>query len=67
VDVQKSIASMFKTLPKHVWSEVGASHPDFTFHSLEMRGELDEYYKNKQHKKAMKAPIDPDKLRKAGY
>jgi hypothetical protein len=32
-----------------------------------MRGELDEYYKNKQHKKAMKAPIDPDKLRKAGY
>jgi len=31
-----------------------------------MRGELREY-KNKQHEKAMKAPIDQDKIRKAGW
>jgi hypothetical protein len=30
-----------------------------------MRGELK--YKNEQHEKAMKAPIDQDKIRKAGW
>jgi len=30
-----------------------------------MRGELK--YKNEQHEKAMKAPVDQDKIRKAGW
>jgi hypothetical protein len=30
-----------------------------------MRGELK--YKNEQHEKAMKAPIDEDRIRKAGW
>jgi len=66
-DARKSIASMLKMSPKHVWSEVGASHQDSTYLSSEMRGALDEKYKNKQHEKAMKAPIDEDKIRKAGW
>jgi hypothetical protein len=32
-----------------------------------MRGALDARYKNKQHEKAMKAPINEDKIRKAGW
>ena len=31
-----------------------------------MRGALNEKYKNKQHEKAMKAPINEDRIRKAG-
>ena len=80
--------------PKHVWSEVGASHQDSTSAYSEMPGELDMVkdtkqspvyekgypsydavnrdenvkYKNKQHEKAMKAPVDPsDAIRKAGW
>ena len=60
---------MLKMSPKHVWSEVGASHQDSTSAYSEMPGELDKdmKYKNKQHKKAMNAPIDQDRIRKAGW
>ena len=68
---QKNILSMLKTLPKHVWSEVGASHQGSTSAYSGMPGEprYDNEYKNEQHKKAMQAEIkeDPsDALRKAG-
>ena len=58
-DVRKSITSMLKKSPKHVWSEVGASHQDYTSAYSEMPGELEEVvkYKNEQHEKAMKAEI----------
>jgi hypothetical protein len=58
---------MLKTLLKRVWQKDGDSHPDYTFHSSEMRGALNEKYKNKQHEKAMKAPINEDRIRKAGW
>jgi hypothetical protein len=32
-----------------------------------MRGALDKKYKNAQHERAMKAPINEDKIRKAGW
>jgi hypothetical protein len=62
---------MLKKWPKHVWSEVGASHQDSTSAYSEMPGELEEVveYKNKQHKKAMKAPIQKnldEELREKG-
>jgi len=57
---------MLKTWLKRVWQKDGDSPPDYTFHSSEMRGEL-RHYKNKQHEKAMKAPINEDKIRKAGW
>ena len=68
-DVRKSITSMLKKSPKHVWSEVGGSHQDYTYHYSETHGELNTVtdYKNKQHEKAMKAPIDEDRIRKAGW
>ena len=58
---------MFKFIKNLFKRKKGGDSPrDFTFHSSEMRGEL--RYKNKQHEKAMKAPIkDLDKkLRKKG-
>ena len=62
---------MLKMSPKHVWSEVGASHQDSTSAFSGMPGEprYDNEYKNKQHEKAMKAEIkDPsDAIRKAGW
>jgi hypothetical protein len=64
---------MLKTLLKRVWQKDGDLPQDYTYHSSEMRGEhsreMDALYdfKNKQHKKAMKAPIDEDKIRKAGW
>tara|TARA_B000000441_G_C21579690_1_gene253602 strand:- start:494 stop:676 length:183 start_codon:yes stop_codon:yes gene_type:complete len=60
---------MLKKSPKHVWSEVGASHQDSTSAYSEMPGEHKMTYKNKQHKTAMKAEIkDPsDAIRKAGW
>jgi hypothetical protein len=65
-DARKSMFSMFKKSRKSAWKKDGASPPDFTFHSSEMRGALE--YKNKQHERAMKAPIKnlDDKLRKKG-
>ena len=63
-DVRKSITSMLKKSPKHVWSEVGASHQDSTSAYSEMPGELDKdmKYKNRQHEKAMKAEINKSDL-----
>ena len=69
VDVRKSITSMLKKSPKHVWSEVGASHQGSTSAYSGMPGEprYDNEYKNEQHEKAMKQPIDQDAIRKAGW
>jgi hypothetical protein len=55
----------------YVWGEVGGSHHASTSVYSETLGELDPQriqreYKNEQHKKAMNAPIDEDKLRRAG-
>ena len=69
VDAVKNTPSMLKTWLKRVWSGDGDLPPDYTYHSSEMRGELDKVYMNKQHKKAMEAPIkDPSEaIRKAGW
>jgi hypothetical protein len=56
---------MLKTLLKRVWQKDGDSLQDSTLAYSEMPGELRQY-KNAQHEKAMKAPIDQDALRKAG-
>ena len=67
---------MLKMSPKHVWSEVGGSHQDYTSVYSEMPGEhsrdMDALYDikketNEQLEKAMKAPIDQDAIRKAGW
>jgi hypothetical protein len=69
VDVVKNIPSMLKTLPKRVWKEDGDSLQDSTSHYSEMPGELNKLseYRNAQHAKAMKASIDQDAIRKAGW
>tara|TARA_B110000977_G_C10769738_1_gene374158 strand:- start:381 stop:584 length:204 start_codon:yes stop_codon:yes gene_type:complete len=62
-----------KKSPKHVWKGDGVLPPDFISPSSETPGEhsreMDALYdfKNKQHEKAMKAPINEDKIRKAGW
>jgi hypothetical protein len=67
VDAVKNMPSTLKTWLKRVWQKDGDLPQDYTFHSSEMRGALDARYKNKQHEKAMKAPINEDKIRKAGW
>jgi hypothetical protein len=65
----KNIPSTLKMLLKRVWRKDGDSPPDYTFHSSEMRGELDAKYKNEQHERAMKAPINKpldEQLREKG-
>jgi len=58
---------MCKTLQTSVWSEVGASHQDSTSASSETHGEPKKRdRRSEQLERAMKAPIDVDKLRKAG-
>jgi hypothetical protein len=56
---------MYKKSRTSAWKEGGGSPLDSTSHYSEMPGELSKY-KNEQHKKAMNAPIDQDKIRKAG-
>jgi hypothetical protein len=51
--------------PKHVWSEVGASHQGSTSVSSETLGEPSPV--QDKNKKAMAEPLDVDKIRKAGY
>jgi hypothetical protein len=53
---------MLMKLPNYAWSEVGGSHHASILASSETPGEP----KKTQLEKAMKAPIDIDKLRKAG-
>jgi len=66
VDAVKNMFSTLKTWLKRVWSGDGDSPPDYTFHSSEMRGELDKMNKDKQNKKDQNE--DPsDKIRKAGW
>jgi hypothetical protein len=58
---------MFNKLPNYVWNEVGASHQGSTSVSSETLGEPRKRdRRSKQLERAMKHPIDPDKLRKAG-
>ena len=61
-DAAKNTISTLKKLPKRVWKKDGDLPQDFTFHSSEMRGEL--RYRNKQHERAMTAPINYEKIRK---
>jgi len=64
----KNTILMSKKSQKSVCKEDGDLHPDSTYRYSEMPGELD-LYKNKQHEKAMKAPINKnldDDLRKKG-
>src|SRR6056300_183407 len=44
VDAVKNTISTSKKSPKHVWSEVGASHQDSTYPYSEMRGGLDNMF-----------------------
>ena len=77
VDAVKSIPLTLKTWQKHVWQKDGDSHQDYTFHSSEMRGELNNLEtgedmllaqrdKYKEQNKKYKI-IDEDKIRKAGW
>jgi hypothetical protein len=61
----KNTPSTLKTWLKRVWQKDGDLPPDSILAYSEMPGELRKY-KNAQHEKAMKAPIDQDALRKAG-
>jgi hypothetical protein len=66
-DAVKSIRSMFNKLPNFAWNEVGASRQDYTSVSSETLGEPRKRDRRQdQLERAMKHPIDPDKLRKAG-
>jgi hypothetical protein len=66
-DAVKNTPLTLKMWRKRVWQKDGDLPQDYTFHSSEMRGALDTKYKNKQHEKAMKAPINEDRIRKAGW
>jgi len=58
--------STLKTWLKRVWQKDGDLPPDSISAYSEMPGELSKY-KNAQHEKAMKATIDQDRIRKAGW
>ena len=73
---QKSIISMYKKWPIFVWKKAGDSHPDYTSASLEtpgVRNEVDNILREAKDPikerldKAMKAPIDHEAIRKAGW
>jgi hypothetical protein len=58
---------MFNKLPNFAWNEVGASHQGSTSASSETLGEPRKRDRRQdQLERAMKHPIDQDKLRKAG-
>jgi len=59
----KNITSMFKKSQTYAWKKDGGLHPDYTSVSSETHG----VHKNSQLEKAMKAPIDQDAIRKAGW
>jgi hypothetical protein len=61
----KNTTSIFKKLRTSVWKKAGDLPQDSISAYSEMPGELRQY-KNAQHEKAMKAPIDQDAIRKAG-
>ena len=68
----KSTISMYKKWRIFAWRKGGDSHQDSTSVYSEMRGEPKinmpiKHYSNKQHENAMKAPIDQDAIRKAGW
>jgi hypothetical protein len=52
---------MFKKSRTSVCNEDGDSVQDYTYHYSEMPGELKKQYMNKQHERAMTAPINPNK------
>jgi len=71
---QKNIILMSKKWQIFVWRKAGDLRQDSTSVYSEMHGEPKinmptRHYRNKQHEKAMKAPIeDPsDAIRKAGW
>jgi len=54
-------------LPNYAWSEVGGSHHASILASSETPGEPRKRdRRSAQLERAMKHPVDPDKLRKAG-
>jgi hypothetical protein len=58
---------MLKKSQNYVWNEVGASHQGSTSASSETLGEPRKRDRRQdQLERAMKHPIDQDKLRKAG-
>ena len=57
VDAVKNIPSMFKKSQTSVWKEDGDSAQDSTYHYSEMHGGPKTVYMNKQHERAMTAPI----------
>jgi hypothetical protein len=57
----KSTTSMSKKSQTSAWKEGGGLHPDYTSASLAMRGERSE-----KLDRAMRAPINPNKLRDKG-
>ena len=61
---------MLKKLQKRVWKEAGDSPQDSTYPYSEMHGVLDKVEKKDSGKeqldKAMKAPIDIERLRRKG-
>ena len=59
----KSTTSTLKKWQKYVWKKVGGLRPDYTSASLETPGVHD----NNQLKKAMKAEIDIEEIRKRGF
>ena len=76
VDAVKNMFSTLKMWPKRVWQKDGDLHPDSISAYSEMPGEhsrdMDALYDikketNEQLDKAMKAPIDQDRIRKAGW
>jgi hypothetical protein len=67
-DDQKNTTLTSKKSQKHAWKEDGDLLPDSTSAYSEMPGGLDKLNTKQktQLEKAMKAPIDQDKIRKAG-
>ena len=57
---------MFKRWRIFAWKKDGDLPQGSTYHSSEMLGELKKQ-KQSQLEKAMKAPIDQDAIRKAGW
>ncbi len=52
---------------KNLFKKKQEEKPQETYYPIDEHNQIRDRYKNEQHEKAMKAPINEDRIRKAGW
>tara|TARA_B100000900_G_scaffold285934_1_gene245059 strand:- start:2445 stop:2618 length:174 start_codon:yes stop_codon:yes gene_type:complete len=52
---------------KNLFKKKQEEKPQETYYPIDEYNQIRDRYKNEQHEKAMKAPINEDRIRKAGW